>query len=164
MSELAIRRGAAERVKEHLVVPVPDREPIRDGAEIGRAPWSLGEVVGRDRVRRRQESESAALFGGRKGNLLVRWLDIFHRRFNPDLQQMHWLVFRRVELAVLHARAGSHALQLAGMNDRAVAHAVLVFQRSFQNVGDDLHVAMAVPVIDEHLSKIRAGGRRAIRT
>ena len=45
-------------------------------------------------------------------------------------------------LAVGDAGAGAHALHLARADDRAVAQAVLVLQRAFQHVADDLHVAM----------------------
>src|SRR4029078_4698702 len=41
-----------------------------------------------------------------------------------------------------HARAGAHMLDFPGPNDRTGSHAVLMGNRSFKNVGDDLHVAM----------------------
>jgi len=40
--------------------------------------------------------------------------------------------------------AGAHILDIAGLDDRAVAHAVLVLQPAFQNVSDDFHIAMRV--------------------
>src|ERR1700722_20668409 len=43
-----------------------------------------------------------------------------------------------------HARAGAHTLDVARMNGRAVAHAVLVRQSAFEHITDDFHVAMAV--------------------
>ena len=43
-----------------------------------------------------------------------------------------------------NAGPGGHALQFTGPDDRAVAHAVLVLQRAFEDVGDDLHVPVAV--------------------
>src|SRR5713226_4333957 len=55
---------------------------------------------------------------------------------------MHSLTVRRVELAVRYARPGAHPLHVAGPNHRTVAHAVAMFQRAGQNVGNDLHVAM----------------------
>src|SRR3954469_21017394 len=42
------------------------------------------------------------------------------------------------------ARAGTHSLHLAGPDRRAVPHAVLMRERTFQNVSDDLHVAVGV--------------------
>jgi hypothetical protein len=57
-----------------------------------------------------------------------------------------------VELAVQHAGAGAHALHVAGADHAggrrrrrlAVAHRVLVRQRAFEHVADDLHVAVAM--------------------
>jgi hypothetical protein len=49
-----------------------------------------------------------------------------------------------VELAVLHASAGTHALHVAGRDALHVAHAVLVRQLAVQHVADDLHVAVAM--------------------
>src|SRR5712692_3648059 len=57
---------------------------------------------------------------------------------------MHSLTVRRVELAVRYARAGGHALHVTRPNHRTVAHAVAMFQRARQNVGNDFHVAMRV--------------------
>src|SRR5262245_61305218 len=57
---------------------------------------------------------------------------------------MHPLCIRRVEFAVPHPSAGGHVLQLAGPQDGAVAHAISVFQRSLENIGNDLHVAVAM--------------------
>ena len=59
-----------------------------------------------------------------------------------------WEVRRRagrvVELAVLDAGAGAHALHVARADGGAVAQAVLVPQFAGEHVGDDLHVAVAV--------------------
>jgi hypothetical protein len=56
-----------------------------------------------------------------------------------------------VELAVAHARSRAHALHVAGQYHAgvcarrgAVAHAVLVRERTVEHVADDLHVAVAV--------------------
>ena len=51
---------------------------------------------------------------------------------------------RLVELAVPDPRAGAHPLDLSGPDDRSVAEAVAVLERTVQHVGDDLHVAMRV--------------------
>src|SRR5512132_912440 len=53
---------------------------------------------------------------------------------------MHRLVLRVVELAVPNSGPGGHALHIAGANDGAGSHAVLVLQRAFEDIGDDLHV------------------------
>ena len=65
-------------------------------------------------------------------------------RQQPDLVEMDPFLVRGIELAVADAGAGGHALQFAGPDDRAVAHAVLVLERPVEDVGDDLHVPMAV--------------------
>ena len=62
----------------------------------------------------------------------------------PDLVEMHRLGRRGIELAVLDSRSCRHPLELPCMDDRAVAHAVPVLQGPFQDIGDDLHVPMAV--------------------
>lgn len=63
---------------------------------------------------------------------------------NPDLEKMNRLGLGRVEFAVQDARAGGHPLHVSGHDRRAGAHVVLVLDRSFENVGDDLHVAVRV--------------------
>src|SRR5512132_2969197 len=57
---------------------------------------------------------------------------------------MHRLVLRVVELAVPNSGPGGHALHIAGANDGAGSHAVLVLQRAFEDIGDDLHVLVPV--------------------
>ena len=42
------------------------------------------------------------------------------------------------------AGAGAHALDIAGVDGRAVAHAVLVRKAAFEHVADDLHIPMPV--------------------
>src|ERR1700733_762248 len=76
--------------------------------------------------------------------LLIAGRDAGLGRCDPDLQKMNWLGFRMIEFAVRYSRAGAHPLRFAGTNDRAGAEAVLVLERAFENVGDDLHVAMRV--------------------
>src|SRR5206468_9919370 len=61
---------------------------------------------------------------------------------NPDLQKMQRLALRGIELTVRHALACAHELNLARLEHAAVAHAVLVFQRAFEHVAENLHVAM----------------------
>src|SRR5258706_3013351 len=61
---------------------------------------------------------------------------------NPDLQQMHGFILRRIEFAVLDSGAGGHVLHIPGTDHAAVAHRILVLQRAAEDVGDDFHVAM----------------------
>src|SRR5207247_3918298 len=65
-------------------------------------------------------------------------------RDDPDLQKMHRLRLRRIELAVQDAGTGAHALYVARPDHRAVAEAVLVLEHSVENIGDDFHVIVAV--------------------
>lgn len=63
-------------------------------------------------------------------------------RLNPDLQKMDWLGAGRIKLAVRDAPARAHQLNLAGLELPAIAQAVLVLQRAFQHVAENLHVAV----------------------
>ena len=49
-----------------------------------------------------------------------------------------------IEFGMDDAGARAHALDFAGPDDAAAAAGILVLQRAFQNVGDDLHVAMGM--------------------
>ena len=57
---------------------------------------------------------------------------------------MRGFVGRVVELTVLHAGAGAHALHVSGGNTFDVTHAVFVCQIARKYVADDFHVAVAV--------------------
>ena len=57
---------------------------------------------------------------------------------------MDRVFFRMIEFAVPNARPGRHPLHVAGPDDRASANTVFMFQRAFDDVRDDLHVAVAV--------------------
>src|SRR5690348_5106196 len=95
-------------------------------------------------VGRRDKAQPAALLLGRKVLLLVGRCQACHARLDPDLEEMRGALRIVVELAVQHPRAGAHALHVAGHNRRAVAHRVLVRQRTVEHVAHDLHVAVAV--------------------
>jgi hypothetical protein len=90
------------------------------------------------------QAQLAALFGFRKRLLFVAGLVAFAVGQNPYLQQMRLLGLRRIGLAVPHAAAGAHALSLARANDGTVAHTVLVRESAFEQVSDDLHVAVGM--------------------
>src|SRR5262245_4321580 len=81
-----------------------------------------------------------ALLSGGERLLLVAGLDPAALREHPDLEEVHGLLPRGVELAVEHPRPRAHPLDLAGADDRSRPHAVLVLELSFEDVGDDLHV------------------------
>jgi hypothetical protein len=88
---------------------------------------------------------AALLFVG-KIRLLVARLDVQAIGNDPDLQQMHHLSRRRVELAVADAAAGAHHLHVARADDRTVTHRVAVFERAGKDVGEDLHVLVRMRV------------------
>ena len=92
----------------------------------------------------RRDQREPAFAGRHEALLLVAWPDAIGFGLDPDLQEMHRLRFRVVELAVLDARPRAHALHLARADHRAVAEAVLVLKRAFENVGDDLHIVVGV--------------------
>src|SRR5215469_2638767 len=76
--------------------------------------------------------------------LLVSGWESLGLGLDPDLQEVHRMGAGRVELAVRDAGAGAHALHVAGADHRAVAHGITVFELTRQDVGEDLHVAVAV--------------------
>src|ERR1700735_2245153 len=74
--------------------------------------------------------------------LLVARSDAARGWRDPDLQKMNRLGFRVIEFAVSDSTARAHPLCFARTNDGASAEAVLMLERAFEDVGDDLHVAM----------------------
>ena len=74
----------------------------------------------------------------------VAWRQALLRWQQPDLIEVDGLGRRRIEFAVLNSGSRRHPLKLTDVDDRAVAHAVPVFQLPFQDIGDDLHVPVAV--------------------
>src|SRR3954469_6474537 len=57
---------------------------------------------------------------------------------------MHRFALGWIELTMRDAGARTHSLNLAGTDDGTGTHAVLVFKRTFKNVGDDFHVTVRV--------------------
>src|SRR5262245_16630806 len=76
--------------------------------------------------------------------LCVRGLESTLIRHNPNLQKVHRLNFRVIEFAVGDASSGSHHLNLAGPDDRACTHAVLVCERALEHVRENFHVPMTM--------------------
>src|SRR6185437_8037272 len=120
-----------------------DRLPSPDHREI--VP---GVLVDRERAvltgRRRHQLEGTTPLRLGKDFLLIAGPEPLLIRQEPDLVEMNPLPVRGVELTVAHARAGAHVLKLTGTQDGAVAETVPVLERSFQDVSDDLHVAVAM--------------------
>src|ERR1700730_4191560 len=95
-------------------------------------------------VMRCDQAELAVALLRRERFLLVLRLDAAALRKNPDLQKMHGIAARRIDLAVQHARSRAHALHFAGANDRTRSHVVAMFELSLEDVGDDFHIAVAM--------------------
>lgn len=53
---------------------------------------------------------------------------------DPNLQEVNEFHARSVKFAMRYASSGRHSLYFAGTNDRPVTKAILVFERSFQNI------------------------------
>ena len=51
---------------------------------------------------------------------------------------------RGIDLAVLDAAARAHDLNLARLELRMIAHAVLMLDGTFKDVGEDFHILMAM--------------------
>jgi hypothetical protein len=95
-------------------------------------------------VARGDQAQAAAALGVGEPLLLVARTQAALLGQDPDLQQVQRLGARRIDLAVGHAGAGGHALDLTGLDDRAGAHRVAVLQLAAEHVGDDLHVGVRV--------------------
>src|SRR5215831_7127217 len=57
---------------------------------------------------------------------------------------MGWISLRGIGLAVPDACPRAHPLAVTWPNYRAISQAVFVFESAFQQIGDDLHIAMRV--------------------
>src|ERR1700694_4847917 len=90
------------------------------------------------------EAQLAALVDIGKSFLLVTRRDTFAVGYNPNLQEMHRLGLRVVELTVTDPETGRHDLPFPRSDHRSGADAVLVLERTFEDVGDDLHVLVPV--------------------
>src|SRR5207245_2133395 len=63
---------------------------------------------------------------------------------DPNLQKMHDFRLRGIKLTVRYTSARAHSLHFTWTNHRAVAKAVSMFERSFEDIGYDFHVPMTV--------------------
>src|ERR1041384_7840013 len=93
---------------------------------------------------RRDQPQLPAPFFFREGLLLITGRQAVRVRQDPDLKQVHTLFVGRVLFAVSHTRPGGHSLHVSGTNNRTVAHAVFMSECAFEDVGNDLHVAMTM--------------------
>src|SRR5437660_7580611 len=90
-------------------------------------------------VRRGDEPQPSLLLGGGKRTLFVARLQALAVRQKPDLIKVHRLVARGIELAVLDAGAGAHALPFAGAQHLAAAEGVAMRQGAFARAARDAH-------------------------
>src|SRR5437899_5832340 len=106
----------------------------------------LGILMDGDRVvfssRAGDQSQLAPLLFCRKLLLLIARLDAAVLGQNPNLEQMGRITLGGIRLTVANPGARAHTLSITGTNYRAVSYAVLMFERAFKQIGDDLHIAM----------------------
>src|SRR5438445_13001578 len=93
-------------------------------------------------IRAADQSHLAPLLVCRKLLLLIARHDAAVLGQNPNLEQMGRIRLGGIRLTVANPGARAHTLSITGTNYRAVSHAVLVFERAFKQIGDDLHIAM----------------------
>src|SRR6266403_3165066 len=90
------------------------------------------------------QAKSAASFILGKSLLLVTGLQSGCVRKNPDLQKVNRRALRCILLTVSDSSPGRHRLYVSWPNDGAIPHAVLMFERTFEDIRDDLHVAVTM--------------------
>src|SRR3970282_1933702 len=95
-------------------------------------------------VGRSHEAQPPALLAIGKSLLFIAGRNTRDVRLYPYLQEMRSLIRGMVELAVLNALAGAHALNVPRGDALDVAQCVLVREVAFEHVADDFHVPMAV--------------------
>src|SRR5437667_11057152 len=106
----------------------------------------LGILMDGDRfifaIRAGGQSQLAPLLFCRKLLLLISRLDAAPLGENPNLEQMGRIRLGGIRLTVANPGARAHTLSITGTNYRTISHAVLMFESAFQQISDDLHVAM----------------------
>src|SRR5690348_5172048 len=94
------------------------------------------------RFRSGNETELTAQVPVWKRQLFVRRCETLPFREKPDSKEVRRVFRRGVELTMHHAAPGGHMLQLSGANHSAASRIVPMFQRAFENPGENLHVAV----------------------
>ena len=79
-----------------------------------------------------------------QGDLVVARGHVLFVRENPDLKKFHRTILIFIVFAVIDPGACTHYLHIPVPDNRDIAHAVLVFEISFQRNGDDLHVVVGM--------------------
>jgi len=122
-------------------------------------------------VRRGQQPEPSLAVFGAEVLLLVAGLHAACARLDPDLQEMHGVLVRRVEFAVQDTGTRAHALHVTGADHGTVAEVVAVLQRAVQHDREDLHVAVTVgpetlarldAILIDHPQRAEAHVRRVV--
>ena len=101
---------------------------------------------------RSHEQQLAELRLAREVQLLIARRHAIAIGNDPDLQEMHRLRLRVVELAMANTRARTHLLHIARTNHRARTETISMRDLAIEHIRDDLHVAMSV--------RTEAAGRR----
>src|SRR5207302_255797 len=89
-------------------------------------------------IGRGDQTKPASLLLLAHRKLFVARLESLPLRQEPDLVEMDPLLLGRIELTMPYPRACGHVLHLTRAQDGAVAEAVPVFERPFEDAGDDL--------------------------
>src|SRR5439155_6539373 len=92
--------------------------------------------------RRREQTQPSSLLRRVKCDLLIRWLEIFYCRQNPNLKEVDGLGFRSIELAVHDSAAGRHRLNFIRSECVLLPHAVAMQEPALKDVCENLHIAM----------------------
>lgn len=64
----------------------------------------------------------------------VAWDEVTFAGLDPDLEHVGTGIWGGVELAMEDTFAGAHELDLAGLEDAAIAEAIFVLERAFDDV------------------------------
>jgi hypothetical protein len=95
-------------------------------------------------VGRSDDAKPAPALRRAEAFLLVTGIDPRLPGPQSDLEDMRPVGPRRIGLAVAKAASGGHALELARPDDPRATRRILVPERAFPNVGEDLGIAMRV--------------------
>src|SRR5262245_8725949 len=95
-------------------------------------------------ISRSNESPGASMLMERESILFIARHQTHLIWHDPDLQEVHRLGLRRVVLAVADAGPGAHSLHVTRSDHRARSRAVFMRHGTFQDVGDDFHIAVRV--------------------
>ncbi|MNC28673.1 hypothetical protein D3C75_768920 [compost metagenome] len=92
------------------------------------------------------DNRQQPVFQGRQiiGDLLVGRLQALLIGHKPELQEVHFLISRRIHLRMDNSGSGGHSLNLAAPEHLPVPGAVLVLELPLQHNGHNLHFLVGV--------------------